>query len=378
MKRESLLMLVMGVFVGVLQPACGASVPTSSGSCATFALSRGSTLLVGHNLDENIKVPGLIVLNPQGVAKENVTFGDLMSSSRIRSAARLRWVSRYGSVTYNVFGREFPDGGMNEAGLYVGEMTLMTTVWPENRHLPRMYHHQWMQYLLDNCATVDEALASLSKALPEGHCKWHFFVADREGRAAVVEFLKEKPLVYAGGRLPHKILCNDPYDGELRDLPNYQGFGGTRKAELRYQREDPRFRWAAVMLRGYDGVVPAVDYVFAILKRLDTGNNKWALVFDIRNARVYFRTSLAPRVRWVDFADLDFACSKPPRALDINRDLDGNVEKQLAVLTQAWNRDAIGRAWAGIDAGFMGNLFFKPRMVHGLGNASVAFSCTEK
>ena len=378
MKRRLLLVLVMMVFIGVVLFGSGSSSRAGTQSCSTFVLSRGAAILVGHNLDDYTKVPGLIVVNPRGLSKENVTFADIKSSSRSRSAPRLSWVSRYGSVTYNVFGREFPDGGMNEAGLYVGEMTLMGTIWPEDQSLPRMYHHQWIQYLLDNFATVDEALASLSKALPEGHCQWHFFLADKGGRAAVVEFLKGKPVVHEGKALPYKILCNDPYEAELKDLLNYEGFGGTKKPEPLYEREDPRFRWAAVMLRDFDGAVPAVDYAFNVLDRLDLGNRKWAVVCDISNARMYVRTSLATKVRWVAFAPLDFSCSNPPRALDINRDLAGDVAGELAVLTEAWNKDAIGRAWAEIDAGTMGNLFFKPRMVRGLGTAITGFSCTEK
>ncbi len=369
---------VVAVFVSAVLFAWGFSAPALTQSCSTFVLSHGSALLVGHNLDDYIKVPGLIVVNPRGLSKENVTFEDIKSSNRSKLAPRLSWVSRYGSVTYNVFGREFPDGGMNEAGLYVGEMTLMGTVWPEDPVLPRMYHHQWIQYLLDNFATVDEAVASLSKALPEGHCQWHFFLADKGGQAAVVEFLKGKAIVYEGKALPYKILCNDPYEGELKDLVNYEGFGGTKKPAPLYEREDPRFRWAAVMLKNFDEAVPAVDYAFTVLDRLDLGNRKWAVVCDIPNARMYVRTSLATKVRWVDFAALDFACSKSPRALDINRDLAGAVANEFTVLTEAWNKDAISKAWAEIDAGAVGNLFFKPQMVRGLGTAITAFSCTEK
>jgi choloylglycine hydrolase len=373
-----MLVLVVGVFVGSVLFGWAVSPLLETRSCSSFVLSRGDTLLVGHNLDDYVEVPGLIVVNPRGLSKENVTFEDIKSSNRSTSALRLSWVSRYGSVTYNVFGREFPDGGMNEAGLYVGEMTLAGTVWPKEPRLPRMYHHQWIQYLLDNFKTVDEATASLSKALPEGHCQWHFFLADRGGSAAVVEFLKGKPVVYAGEALPYKILCNDLYDAELKDLVNYDGFGGAKKPEPCYEREDPRFRWAAVMLRDFDEMRPAVVHAFAVLKRLDLGNNKWAIVYDIPNTRMYVRTSLASKVRWVDFDSLDFACSKPLRALDINRDLEGNVAKDFKVLTEAWNKDAIAKAWAEIDAGTMGNLFFKPRMIRGLDAAIAGFSCTEK
>jgi len=345
-------------------------------SCATFALAHGSSLVVGHNLDEYVEVPGLVVVNPRGRAKRNVTFRDLVWPFSLKPTPRLNWTSRYGSVTYNVFGREFPDGGMNEAGLYVGEMTLLGTVWPRDPRVPRMYHHQWVQYLLDSFATVDEALASLSKALPEGH--WHFFLADRDGDVAVVEFLERGSVVYTGEALPYKILCNDPYDAELRDLRGHSGFGGTKEPEPHYESEDPRFRWAAIMLRDYADDVPAVDYAFAVLNRLDLGNWKWAVVCDIPSARLYVRTSLAPKIRWVDFASLDFGCSALPQALDINRGLEGDVADQFAVLTEAWNKDVIGKAWAEIDAGFMGNRFFKPRMVRALATASTASSCTEE
>jgi penicillin V acylase-like amidase (Ntn superfamily) len=353
-------------------------VPHAPGlSCSTFVLSReGGTLVVGHNLDENIKMPGLVVVNPRGIAKENVTFNDIESGRRSDSAPRLRWVSRYGSVTYNSFGREFPDGGMNEVGLYVGEMTLMGTVWPAES-LPRMYHHQWIQYLLDNFATVEEAVASLSKALPEGHCQWHFLLADKEGGAAVVEFLEGKAVVHAGSALPCKILCNDSYEAELRDLVNYAGFGGTKNPVPRYEREDPRFRWAAVMLRDFNGKKPAVDYAFEVLGRLDVGNNKWSIVYDIPAARMYVTTSLARGIRWLNFADVDFVCTSRPWALDINEDLRGDVAKQLAPLTESQNSKAIAEAWAEIDAGPVGNVFFKPRMVRGLAAATASFTCAE-
>jgi choloylglycine hydrolase len=29
----------------------------------------------------------------------------------------ISWISKYGSITFNQYGREFPTGGMNEKGL---------------------------------------------------------------------------------------------------------------------------------------------------------------------------------------------------------------------------------------------------------------------
>jgi penicillin V acylase-like amidase (Ntn superfamily) len=346
------------------------------GSCSTFVLDHGKTLLVGHNLDEGFEVPGLVVVNPRGLAKSNFSYDDLKSSARqSRRAPRLTWVSRYGSVTYNVFGREFPDGGINEPGLYVGEMTLLGTEWPDRKDIPRMYHHQWIQYLLDNFANVEGALQSLAQALPEGHCQWHFFLADKAGGAAVVEFLEGRPIVHTGEALPYKILCNDPYEAELADLPNYEGFGGPKKAELHHEREDPRFRWAAVMLRDYEPPSLPEEYAFAVLKRIDLGHTKWSVVCDLAKGRVLFRTSRAQKLRWVDLESFDFRCTAAPLALDIHQDLEGDVAGHCAALAETRNKEMIAAAWAEIDLGALGNTFFKPRMIKGLGNAAAAMTC---
>jgi len=354
-------------------PAREAAVPEGR-SCATVVLQRGEALLVGHNLDEAIPVPGLVVANPRGLAKENIPYGVLNPMGSAGKAPRLRWVSRYGSLTYNFFGREFPDGGLNEAGLYAGEMTLLKTEWPIGGDQTRFYHNQWIQYLLDNYSTVEEALASLDKALPEGHCKWHFLLADKGGDAAVVEFLKGKPVVYHGKTLPYPILCNDPYKPEVDEIKMYAGFGGTKPPEARYDPEDPRFRWAAVMLQ--DPERPAdPDRAFAVLKRLDFGTTKWSIVYDLKTMRMWFKTSVTPKMKWVDFAAFDYRCTPAPLAMDIHADAEGDVAGRFAPLTAEANRLAVQTAWKGINAGVMGSIFFKPGMARNIAKAAEGIGC---
>ena len=130
-----------------------------------------------------------------------------------------------------MFGREFPDGGMNQAGLSISEMTLRGTRYPAGPFTTRLYHHAWMQYLLDNFATVPEVIDSLETVVPEGHCEWHFFLADREGRAAVIEFLDGRTVVRTGDALPWKLLTNSSYAEALTLLSEFEGFGGSRRLE---------------------------------------------------------------------------------------------------------------------------------------------------
>lgn len=351
------------------------AVPAPASSCSTVVVRSGGSLLAAHNLDESTPVPGLVVVNPRGMAKENRTYDDVFSASRAKRAARIAWVSKYASVTTNVFGREMPDGGLNEAGLYVAEMTLLSTVWPPDGATPRIHHNQWIQYLLDNFATVDEALASLAAALPEGNCKWHFLLADRGGDVAVVEFLDGKPAVYRGADLPYAILGNDAYGAELKDIVNYSPFGGEKDPRPRYPREDPRFRWAAVMLREDGGAVAPHERAFAILERMDLGPTRWSTVFDLRSGRLWFRTDAAPTLKWLDFPSERIACPEAPRAVDIHTKAEGDVSPLLAPLTDEENRRAVEAAWKALDIGTLGNLFFKPRMVRGMSWAAASFHC---
>jgi choloylglycine hydrolase len=286
-----------------------------------------------------------------------------------KPSPRLEWTSRYGSITYNVFGREFPDGGMNEAGLYVGEMTLLGTIYPTAPGLARLYHHAWIQYLLDGFATVPEALDSLSRVVPEGHCQWHFFVADREGRAAAIEFIDGATVVHAGETLPWKLLTNSTYAAGLDLLPQFEGFGGSRKLELTADcRPDLRFVTAATMLRDIeaDPAGPTVELAFAVLQAMWCGVNRFSLVFDPLALRMYVTTYRSRVRRWVDFASFDFSCAVPAGCLDIHRPIGGDAAGAFVPLTDEVNRALLREYFRGIDAGFWGNLAWKPAMVRGL------------
>jgi len=100
-------------------------------SCSTFMMRTGEVLLVGHNLVERFETPGQVVVNKRGVSKQNLGWQDIKTPWK-RDDPRVRWVSKYGSITYNTLGKEFIDGGLNDAGLYIGEMTLLGSKYPSD------------------------------------------------------------------------------------------------------------------------------------------------------------------------------------------------------------------------------------------------------
>src|SRR5688572_33254112 len=92
-------------------------------ACTAFLLSSGSHVVLGKSYDWDWEAEGMLVVNGRGVDKVALT-----QDTRDN---RARWVSKYGSITFNQFGRELPNGGMNDAGLVVADLWRDGTIYPE-------------------------------------------------------------------------------------------------------------------------------------------------------------------------------------------------------------------------------------------------------
>jgi len=329
-------------------------------SCSTFQIESGDTIITGHNLDDYFTVPGMVVVNPRGIEKQSLSWKDFRKG-RKNDVPRISWKSKYGSITYSIFGRELIDGGMNEAGLYIGEMTLFKTKYPTISSQPTFYHCFFMQYILDNFSSVDEALESFSRLNIDGHSLWHFFIADKHGNTAIVEFLNGEPVVYRGENLPHKVLCNTTYQSDLDSLALYKGYGGERVIDVTDKENTKRTVRATEMIRLYseNQQKPIIDYSFEMLSLLDLGNNQWQIVCDLTNQRVYFRTVLNGNIKFVDFSDFDFSSSSQ-KYIDIHSNQVGDVSASFQTLTNKINKKYVRKTWWAIDMGFFGNIFVKP------------------
>ncbi len=358
MHRSTSLGMLLGLVLVLAAPGRAATADvTRPHSCSTFLLQAGDAFYVGHNLDDYYNVPGTVVVNPRGVRKESLSWEDDLFTlfGKSRRAPRVRWIAKYGSLTYNTQGRDFIDGGMNEAGLYVGEMTLRATARPPQGMRPRIEPRLWMQYLLDNFASVDEVIASLKTVAVGGPTTWHFFVADRQGETAAIEFLEGQVVIHRGAAMPIKALCNAPYEAELVKLAQFEGFGGQTPLDMANKdpQADRRFAWAAALLAAYPAAKTPepVAYAFNILDALDLGNNQWQVVYDLTQGRMYFRTAQARQVRQLDFAAFDLACPAPAMILDIQRDLAGEVAGAFEPYSAASNRAFVRRVLAPLDLG---------------------------
>ena len=301
-------------------------------------------LLVGHNLDERVDFDGFISVNKRATYKIGATWQDFRDCRKPLQPA-LGWVSRYGSITWSGQGRDLPDGGVNEAGLAIEEMSLGNSPYPIGGIRPRLFQMQWIQYHLDQCRTVQEVIQSATFLYPDGW-PWHFFVVDKQGHCATLEYIRNRLVVHTGETLPVTALCNLPYAAELTDLKRYRGFGGKRKVDPSNTEKYSRFVRAACLLQAYDPVNHGspVRYVFAILENLGGPMTRRSYVVDLRNDTVHFRTGSRPQIRYFTYANFDFSNNTPVQTLGLNTPDAGEVSGVFRDFTPELNL-RIARSW---------------------------------
>lgn len=301
-------------------------------ACSTFKLQKGGELIYGHNLNQgDIGVPGMIYINKRGILKKGRTWSELLDKDQ-SNPSNLFWMSKYGSVTINVFAKDFPDGGMNEAGLYIWEMNESADC-PKNDSLPKLNKMNWMQFVLDNYSTVDEAVQSASEIEIEAS-SWHYFVGDAQGNCAVIAFIDGEVVVNQDHSMPVPGLFNTPYNRELEILRYYKGFGGSYDPDLN-DPEVPRFVKTAAMIRDYNPVQDAVEYGFEILEKITVYDiPEWSVIIDARRGDVYFKTRINPAVKHFSMYDIDFSNNTNCMILDLDKAESSWISSRTNVLDQ--------------------------------------------
>ncbi len=299
-------------------------------ACTTFCFE--DALVFGKNYDWGVE-GGLVLVNKRGVSKQAFVEGN-----------PLAWTSRHGSVTFNQYGREFPCGGINEKGLVIELMWLDDTVYPAPDERPAVPTLQWIQYQLDNAATVDDVVNSDRGVRISGEsARIHFLVADARGHTAAVEFLGGEMVVHRGADMPYRALTNDTY---AKSAAYARAFDEVTREISRSSLD--RFAVAAkTVQQGPDGGVSPVEAAFGLLARVAQGEfTQWSIVYDIAARRVHFRTRVQPVVRWIDLDRLDFACTTPVRMIDIHTPFTGDVTPRLANYAVDANRALVGDSFA--------------------------------
>ncbi|MHC1774593.1 MAG: linear amide C-N hydrolase [Lentimicrobium sp.] len=281
-------------------------------ACTTFCMKDNNGHLVfGRNFDF-----------PSGLGYVEINHRSQVKTALIAPPEKpFSWISKYGSISFNQIGREFPYGGMNEAGLVVEQMWHQDAKYPEMDERKALTELQWIQYQLDNAANVEEVIASDSwlRISFTSTATLHFLVADAGGKVATIEFTDGKMNVHTGSSLPFPALANCSYETSL-DYKMKKENGNAESFADWTENSSGRFKTAADMIGSWspeEGRI--VDYGFSVLQMVAQGDaTQWSIVYDITEMKIYFRTNTNPEIRSLNFNDFDYTCNGEALRLDIN------------------------------------------------------------
>ena len=262
-----------------------------------------------------------------------------------------RWTSRHASLVTTVYGLGTVDG-LNESGLAGHALYLNATDFgPRDPAKPAVHAGLWLQYLLDQAATVAEALTLMAdievvKVSAHGRdANLHLALEDAGGDSAILEFQHGRPVVHHGRQFT--LMTNDPtYDEQLallarqdfshpsRDMP----LPGNVNAVDRFQRA----AYYSALLPAPVSQRQAVAGVMAIMRNVsvpfgapygDFGvyNTEYRTVTDLTNRMYFFELTTSPNVIWISMPELNLAPGSPAVAIDpYDESLVGDVTDRFA------------------------------------------------
>ena len=296
-------------------------------------------MVFGRNYDW-VSGSGLLNTNLRGLAK---------TSFPMENGTTISWVSKFGSITFNQYGKEFPTGGMNEKGLVVELMWLDETEYPAADSRPAISVLQWIQYQLDNCETVDEIISSDKKLriAAVGTTPLHYLAADKKGNAATIEFLDGKMIVHKGNDLQVPVLTNSTYRESIASIS--KNSLNEKSSRNSGQSSIGRFRKACAMVQHFQSSknnISPVEYSFDILDEVAQGDfTKWSIVYDIGKSTIHFKTMSHSKIKFLHVDQINFDCDATAFAFDLNTPTEGNIRQMLKQFSQDLNSKTIQKSF---------------------------------
>lgn len=302
-------------------------------------------VVVGRTMDWPTTTEPVLTVLPRGMRRD----GGLLAGHRIEQNNPAVWTSKYGSIVTTVYGLGSVDG-FNEKGVGMHMLYFVATDFgARDAAKPGVQAGLWGQYVLDNAASVIEALTLLDAIQPlmvehDGiKASLHLAIEDATGDSAVIEYIGGKATVFHGRE--HRIMTNDPsYPEHLANRATYNFDGATRQTEIP-GNVDPRHRF--IRADYYRQMLPepknereAIAGILAIARNVSVPfgapnnvpgslyNTEYRTAMDLTNRQYYFELATTPSVIWAGIGQFDLSEGSSVMLLDPDDiNLSGDVAK---------------------------------------------------
>jgi penicillin V acylase-like amidase (Ntn superfamily) len=295
--------------------------PTMSLPACTRAVYLGDNgdVITARSMDWKVDVLTNLWIFPRG-----------MQRSGQAGPNSVHWTSKYGSVIATGYEVSTTDG-MNEKGLVANILWLVESQYPKyDARKPGLAISIWAQYILDNFATVQEAVDTLAAepftivtaGVPgeERLATLHLSMSDATGDSAIVEYINGKQVIHHDRK--YQVMTNSPIFEQQLALDSYwRQIGGTVMLPGTNRSAD-RFARASFYInaipRSEDPVI-ALASVFSVIRNVSVpygittpdepniSSTRWRTVSDHKRLLYFFESALTPNTFWVDLKQVDFS-----------------------------------------------------------------------
>lgn len=314
---------------------------TSALACSRLLWNTDQANVVARSMDLYMSDKARIAVFPRG----------LSHSGPAGMPNMLSWKSKYASVAATALDAALSDG-MNEKGLNANLLYLHGTKYEKRDGRPGLTNAAWAQYLLDNFATVEEAVEAMKKlqivSANIGGREWpmHLSIADAMGDSAIFEFINGKLTITRGQETV--VMTNEPsFTIQRKNLLRYRLFGGklAMPGDI-----DPQSRF--VRASSYLKTLPkpaslqeAAAGAYSVIRNVavpfgahdtsggdsaDTWPTLWLSLADLSHKVYYFQSTNSPNIFWVDLSKVNTAEGAPIMDIDAyDTTLNGDISAKL-------------------------------------------------
>ena len=257
-------------------------------ACSAFYYN-GENKILAKNFDWGFG-QGYLIKNIRGQQKYSYGF---------RGNNVAGWISKFGSITFNQNGKEFPYGGINEKGLVVEQLWLGNTEYQENNN-KTISELEWIQYQLDNYEKVDEVIENINSLTIKPIARIHYFLADKNGVSAVIDFVNGDVKI---DRKQDKfqVITNETSE----DSKKYYDFNKDINPNSR-----SHFDRYCILRNNLNVENLSISESFKKLNLVkeDEPNYKsyWSIVYDINKLEFYFKSVDNSEIKKVSLKDFSF------------------------------------------------------------------------
>jgi penicillin V acylase-like amidase (Ntn superfamily) len=291
-----------------------------------------NTVITARSMDWTVEIDPNLWIFPRGLERDGSA-----------GPHSVKWKSRYGSLVTSAYDISSVDG-MNEKGLVGNLLWLAESKYPDyDGKKPALSVAAWLQYVLDNYATVAEAVEALKEepfivrsadvpGMVNKFANLHLSLSDASGDNAIFEYVDGKLVIHHSPS--YTVMTNSPtFDHQLAINEYWEGISGTvmlpgtNRAADRFvrasfyvqaipQTSDPLIAVASVLSVIRNASVP---YGISSPTEPNIASTRWRSVADQKSLVYFFETVLTPNTFWVNVKDIDFSEGQPVKMLPLTQ-----------------------------------------------------------